>query len=54
VRCFRGADCDNDHYLVVAKVSERLLVSKQAAQNFDVKIFNLKKLRGVHDKEQYQ
>jgi len=36
VQSFRGADCDTDHYLVVAKVRERLaLRSKQAAQKFD-------------------
>ena len=35
VRSFRGSDCDTDHYLVVAKVRERLAVSKQAAQMFD-------------------
>jgi hypothetical protein len=35
VQSFRGADCDMDHYLVVAKVRERLAVSKQAAQKFD-------------------
>jgi endonuclease/exonuclease/phosphatase family metal-dependent hydrolase len=29
VRIFRGADCDTDHYLVVAKVRERLAVRKQ-------------------------
>ena len=45
VRSFRGADCDADHYLVVAKIRERLAVSKQAAQKFDVTRFNFRKLR---------
>ena len=35
VRCFRGADCDTDHYLVIAKVRERLAVGKQTAERFD-------------------
>ena len=35
IRSFRGADCDTHHYLLVAKVKERLAVSKQAAQKFD-------------------
>jgi len=54
VRSFRGADCDTDHYLVVAKAMERLAVSKQAAQNFDVKIFNLRKLNELDVRKQYQ
>jgi hypothetical protein len=29
VRSFRAADCDIDYYLMVAKVRERLAVSKQ-------------------------
>jgi len=24
VRCFRGADCDTDHYLAIAKVREKI------------------------------
>jgi len=31
-----GADSDTDHCLVLAKVRERLAVSKEAAQMFDV------------------
>jgi hypothetical protein len=44
VRSFRVADCDTDHYLAVAKVREKLAVSRRAAQKVDMYRFNLKKL----------
>jgi len=39
---------------VVAKVRVRLTVSKQAAQKFDGKRFNLRKLNELEVKEKYQ
>ena len=39
VRSFSRSDCDTDHYVVVAKVRERLAVSNQAALKFDVERF---------------
>ena len=54
VQSFRGADCDTDHYLVVAKVRERLARNKQAAQNFDGERFNLRKLNELEVMKQYQ
>jgi hypothetical protein len=51
VRSFRGADCDTVHYLVVAKVRERLAVSKRAARTIDTERFNVKDLNEGSVKE---
>jgi hypothetical protein len=44
VRSFTGSDCDTDRYLLVAKVRERLAVSKRGARKIDMERFNVKKL----------
>jgi len=54
VRSFRRADCDTDHYLVIANVRERIAVGKQAAQRFDRQRFNLRELNEPEVREQYQ
>ena len=54
MRSFRGDDCDTDHNLVISKVMERSAVGKQAAQRFDRRRFNLRKLNELEVRKQYQ
>jgi hypothetical protein len=49
-RSFWAADCDTDHYLVVAKVRKRLAVSKQTTHRFHLQRLNHKKLNEVEAK----
>jgi hypothetical protein len=54
VRSFRAADCDTDHYLLVANVRERPAVSKQTTHTVHTQRFNLKKLNEIESKQHYR
>jgi hypothetical protein len=45
---------DNDHYQLLAKVRDKLAISKHAAQKFDGERFNLRKLNEMEVRKQYQ
>jgi len=47
VRCFRGAEWDTVHYLVIAKVREKLALGKQAAQRFGRQSIRLRLKTGL-------
>jgi hypothetical protein len=51
---FSAADCNTDHYLVVAKIRERVAVDKQGSQKFHMRRFNLKNVNEVEGKEKYR
>jgi hypothetical protein len=53
VRSFRAADCDIDHYLIVAKLRERLAVNKLRSHRFYIGMPILKKLQEVERKDQF-
>ena len=49
---FQGS-CDTGHCLLVVEVRERLAVSKETAQKFDVARFNLRKISELEVRKQY-
>jgi hypothetical protein len=49
-----GEQTDTQHYLVVAKVRERLAVIKQTMHRFHMEKFNLMKLKEIEIKEQFR
>ena len=53
IRSFRGADCDSDHYLLIAKLREGLSVAKRVDQIVDIDRFDVRKLKDEDIKLQY-
>jgi hypothetical protein len=51
--CVLAADCDNDHHLVVPKVRERMMLSKQRMHRYLNERFSPEKLTEVQGKKQY-
>jgi fructose-1-phosphate kinase PfkB-like protein len=54
IRLFRAADCDTDHYRVVAKIRERIAVNERGSHRFHMARFNLKKLNEAEGKVKYR
>jgi hypothetical protein len=54
VRIFRVADCDTDHYLMVAKVIERLAIINRQHRSLMGMRYNLGKLNEPEVGKQYQ
>jgi hypothetical protein len=53
VRSFRAVDCDMDHFIVLARIRERLADNKQGSHKFQMERFNLKKIKEAEGKEKY-
>ena len=58
IRSFILADCDSDHYLLIAKkkkkIRERLSIAKRVDHTVDIKRFNVGKLKDEEIKLKYQ
>jgi hypothetical protein len=54
VRSFGAVHCDTGHYLMVAKIRERLAVKKQGSHKYLMERFNFKKINDVEGKEKYR
>jgi hypothetical protein len=49
-----ATDCDSKYYLVIAKVRERLAVSKRRSQRFHMERLILKELNEIEGKEEFR